>query len=48
MTNKTYFYVSSFLVVPAMFALFFAVRLVGRTYAIEQWIPGWDTFLLLA
>jgi hypothetical protein len=48
MTNKTYFYVSSFLVVPMVFALFFVARLLGRTYAIDQWIPKWDTVFLIA
>ena len=48
MTNKTFFYVSSLLVVPAVFALFFALRLLGRAYAIDQWVPKWDTFLALA
>jgi ornithine lipid hydroxylase len=48
MTNKTFFYVSSLLVLPAAFALVFAVRFVGRTYAIDQWVPKWDTFFVLA
>jgi sterol desaturase/sphingolipid hydroxylase (fatty acid hydroxylase superfamily) len=48
MTNKTFFYVSSLLVLPIAFALVFAVRFAGRTYAIDQWVPKWDTFLVLA
>jgi ornithine lipid hydroxylase len=36
------------LVVPSVFALFFALRLLGRAYAIDQWVPKWDTFLALA
>jgi hypothetical protein len=40
MTNKTFFYVSSLLVVPTVFALFFALRLLGRAYEIDQWVLG--------
>jgi sterol desaturase/sphingolipid hydroxylase (fatty acid hydroxylase superfamily) len=47
MTNKAFFYVTSLLVFPIVFALFFTVRLVGRTYGIDQWIPKWDTLLLI-
>ena len=48
MTNKTFFYVSSLLVVPIFFAFGVAVRLIARAYGIDQWVPKWDTFLLLA
>jgi sterol desaturase/sphingolipid hydroxylase (fatty acid hydroxylase superfamily) len=48
MTNKAIFYVSSLVIVPAFFALFYGVRLLGRVYAIDQWVPKWDTLLILA
>jgi hypothetical protein len=31
-----------------MCALFFALRLLGRAYEVDQWVPKWDTFLALA
>src|SRR5580700_4121948 len=48
MTNKTAFYVSSVVIVPVLFALFYAARLVGRIYALDQWVPKWDSLLILA
>jgi ornithine lipid hydroxylase len=48
MTNKTFFYVSSLLIVPVLFAGFYGVRFLGRVYAIDQWVPKWDTLLILA
>jgi sterol desaturase/sphingolipid hydroxylase (fatty acid hydroxylase superfamily) len=48
MTNKTAFYVSSVLIVPVFFVLFYAVRLLGRVYPVDQWAPKWDTLLALA
>jgi hypothetical protein len=48
MTNKSAFYVSSLMIVPVLFVLFFAMRLVGRIYAIDQWVPKWDTLVILA
>ena len=48
MTNKTVFYVSSLIIVPVLFVLFYGVRFVGRVYAIDQWVPKWDTLLILA
>jgi ornithine lipid hydroxylase len=47
-TNRTAFYISSLLIVPALFAAFYGVRLLGRVYAIDQWVPKWDTLLILA
>ena len=47
MTNKTFFYLSSLAIVPIVLALFYAVRLLGLVYAIEQWLPKWDTLLIL-
>jgi hypothetical protein len=48
MTNKAFFYVSSLVIIPALFVLFYGVRLLGRIYAIDQWVPKWDTLLILA
>jgi sterol desaturase/sphingolipid hydroxylase (fatty acid hydroxylase superfamily) len=48
MTNRTAFYVSSLTIVPALFALFYGVRLVGRVYHIDQWLPKWDTLFVIA
>jgi sterol desaturase/sphingolipid hydroxylase (fatty acid hydroxylase superfamily) len=48
MMNKTFFYVSSLMIVPILFVLFYGVRLVGRIYSIDQWVPKWDTLLILA
>jgi sterol desaturase/sphingolipid hydroxylase (fatty acid hydroxylase superfamily) len=48
MTNKTVFYVGSLVIIPALFVLFYGVRLLGRVYAIDQWVPKWDTLLILA
>ena len=47
MTNKTFFYVSSFVIVPTVFALFYALFLLGRVYPMNQWVPKWDTLLVL-
>jgi sterol desaturase/sphingolipid hydroxylase (fatty acid hydroxylase superfamily) len=48
MTNKSVFYVSSLIIVPVLFVLFYGARLLGRVYAIDQWVPKWDTLLILA
>jgi sterol desaturase/sphingolipid hydroxylase (fatty acid hydroxylase superfamily) len=48
MTNKTVFYVSSLVIVPVLFVMFYAARLLGRIYAIDQWVPKWDSLLILA
>src|SRR5260221_4843508 len=47
MTNKTIFYVSSLLIVPVLFLAFYGLRFLGRVYAIDQWVPKWDTLLIL-
>jgi ornithine lipid hydroxylase len=48
MANKAVFYVSSLLIVPVLFVAFYGVRFLGRVYAIDQWVPKWDTLLILA
>src|SRR5215471_3026316 len=47
-TNKSLFYLSSLAIVPAVFALFYGARLLGRVYPIDRWVPKWDTLLILA
>jgi ornithine lipid hydroxylase len=47
MTNRTAFYISSLLIVPVLFVAFYGVRFLGRVYAIDQWVPKWDTLLIL-
>ena len=46
-TSKSVFYLSSLAIVPILFALFYGVRLVGRVYGIDRWVPKWDTLLIL-
>src|SRR5215468_1878822 len=48
MTNRNAFYISSLAIVPVLFALFYGLRFVGRIYGIDQWVPKWDTLLILA
>src|SRR5215510_15248493 len=48
MTNRTVFYISSLMLVPVLFVAFYGVRFLGRVYAIDQWVPKWDTLLILA
>ena len=36
MTNKSAFYISSLVIVPVLFVLFYALRFVGRVYAVDQ------------
>ncbi len=48
MTRKAVFYVSSLVIVPSLFVAFYGVRFLGRVYAIDQWVPKWDTLLILA
>jgi hypothetical protein len=48
MTNRTVFYVSSLVIVPVLFTLFYCARLLGRVYAIDQWLPKWDSLLIIA
>jgi hypothetical protein len=48
MTNKTFFYVSSLMIIPAFFVLFLIARVLGRVYEIDQWVQKWDTLLMIA
>ena len=48
MTSKRAFYLSSLMIVPALFALFYGARLFGRVYGLDQWVPKWDSLFILA
>jgi hypothetical protein len=47
MATKAIFYISSLVILPVLFVLFYAARLLGRVYPIDQWVPKWDTLLIL-
>src|SRR5262252_7885654 len=48
MANKAVFYLTSLLILPAAYLMFYGVRLVGRIYSIDQWVPKWDTLLIIS
>jgi len=48
LTNKTVFYISSLIIVPTVFVLFYGLRLLSRVYPVDRWVPKWDTLLVLA
>src|SRR5260370_17891260 len=48
MTNKVVFDVSRLLIVAVLFVAFYGVRFLGGVYEIDQWVPKWDTLLILA
>jgi sterol desaturase/sphingolipid hydroxylase (fatty acid hydroxylase superfamily) len=48
MKPKTIFYISSLVIVPALFAMFYGLRLVGKAYGLDGWVPKWDTLVVLA
>jgi sterol desaturase/sphingolipid hydroxylase (fatty acid hydroxylase superfamily) len=39
--------VRSLWIVPTFFVAFYALRVLGKDYPIEQWLPKWDTFAIL-
>ena len=41
------FYVGSLAILPAVYMMFYGFRLAGRAYSIDQWLPKWDTLLIL-
>src|SRR5437588_12738851 len=47
MTPKKYFYLSSLLILPALYLIFYGVRVFGRAHGIDQWLPKWDTLLMI-
>jgi len=47
MSGKKLFYLSSLLILPALYVLFYAIRLLSRGQALEEWVK-WDGLLLLA
>src|SRR5215475_10067853 len=42
------FYVGSLAILPAVYMMFYGFRLAGRAYSIDQWLPKWDTLLILS
>ncbi|HXI99782.1 MAG TPA: sterol desaturase family protein [Micropepsaceae bacterium] len=47
MSAKNVLYVSSLLILPVLYALFYALHVSPQGHAIEQWLPRWDRLLLL-
>ena len=39
---------ASLLFLPVLFVTFYALRALSERFAIEQWLPEWDTFVTLA
>ena len=47
MKAKTIAYASSLAILPALFLIFYGIRVFGRAYGIDQWLPKWDTLLII-
>jgi sterol desaturase/sphingolipid hydroxylase (fatty acid hydroxylase superfamily) len=47
MRTRTVVYVSSLVILPALYVLFYGIKLLGQGYAIDQWVPKWDILLTL-
>jgi sterol desaturase/sphingolipid hydroxylase (fatty acid hydroxylase superfamily) len=47
MSAKSLFYVSSLVMLPVLYVLFYAIHISTHGYAIEHWLPKWDRILLL-
>jgi sterol desaturase/sphingolipid hydroxylase (fatty acid hydroxylase superfamily) len=47
MSARNITYISSLLILPALYALFYAIHISPQGHAIEQWLPRWDRLLLL-
>jgi sterol desaturase/sphingolipid hydroxylase (fatty acid hydroxylase superfamily) len=47
MSAKALAYVRSLWVVPALFAFFYAIRVLGRYYGIDDWLPKSDTLAII-
>lgn len=47
MSAKNITYVSSLLILPVLYLVFYAIHISTHGYAIEQWLPKWDRLLLL-
>jgi sterol desaturase/sphingolipid hydroxylase (fatty acid hydroxylase superfamily) len=38
---------ASLIIIPVLFAVFYALRVTADGSTIEQWLPNWDTFVIL-
>jgi len=48
MSAKKIFDLSSWMILPALLLLFYALRFLTHGHAIEQWLPKWDVLLAIA
>jgi ornithine lipid hydroxylase len=48
MATRAAFYLTSLLILPAVYLSIYGLRLVGRVYSIDQWLPKWDTLSIIA
>jgi len=46
-STRTIFYVSSLLILPVLYLLFYVLKVSTSGYAIEHWLPKWDRLLLI-
>lgn len=47
MQAKRVLYVSSFLILPLLFAAFYVIRVQFNDHAINEWLPGWFTIAII-
>lgn len=47
MQTKTMVYLSSLVILPVLYLVFYAIHIGTHGLAIEQWVPKWDRLLLL-
>jgi sterol desaturase/sphingolipid hydroxylase (fatty acid hydroxylase superfamily) len=47
-SSKTIFYVSSVLILPALYVFFYILHVASHGSAIESWLPKWDRLLVIA
>jgi len=47
MSAKTIVHVSAWLILPALYVVFYALHVVTYGHPIEQWLPKWDRVLLI-
>ena len=47
-SSKAIFYVSSVLILPALYVFFYILHVATHGSAIESWLPKWDRLLVIA
>jgi sterol desaturase/sphingolipid hydroxylase (fatty acid hydroxylase superfamily) len=47
MATRAIFYLGGLALLPAVYLAFYGLRLAGRAYPIDQWLPKWDSLLFL-